>query len=53
MTPITGRLSDLYGKKKILLIILGIYAIGISVAALSNNITAAGEIGNKRSRLLL
>ncbi|HYX57143.1 MAG TPA: MFS transporter [Nitrososphaeraceae archaeon] len=49
MTPITGRLSDLYGKKKILLIILGIYAIGISVAALSNNITAAGEIENKRS----
>lgn len=48
MTPITGRLSDLYGEE-ILLIILGIYAIGISVAALSNNVTAAGEIGNKRS----
>jgi MFS family permease len=49
MTPTTGRLSDLYGKKKILLIILRIYAIGISVAALSNNITAAEEIENKRS----
>jgi MFS family permease len=40
MTPIAGRLSDIYGKKKILLIILGIYAIGISVAALSNNFTS-------------
>jgi MFS family permease len=40
MTPIAGRLSDIYGKKKILLIILGIYAIGIAVAAISNNFTA-------------
>lgn len=39
MTPIAGRLSDIYGKKKILLIILGIYAIGISVAAISINFT--------------
>jgi MFS family permease len=49
MTPIKGRLSDIYGKNKILLIILGVYAISISVAALSNNVTAAGEIGNKKS----
>jgi len=40
MTPVAGRLSDIYGKKKIWLIILGIYAIGISVAALSNNFTS-------------
>src|ERR687890_1986556 len=40
MTPIAGKLSDIYGKKKILLIILGIYAIGISVTALSNNFTS-------------
>jgi len=40
ITPIAGRLSNIYGKKKILLIILGIYAIGISVAALSNNFTS-------------
>ncbi|HZE78060.1 MAG TPA: MFS transporter [Nitrososphaeraceae archaeon] len=39
MTPIAGKLSDIYGKKKILLIILGIYAIGISVAAISTNFT--------------
>jgi MFS family permease len=40
MTPIAGRLSDIYGKKKILLIIFGIYAIGISFAALSTNFTS-------------
>jgi MFS family permease len=33
MTHIAGRLSDMYGKKKMLLIIVGIYTIGISVAA--------------------
>ena len=37
MTPIAGRLSDMYGKKKMLLIIVGIYTIGISVAAISPN----------------
>ena len=37
MTPIAGRLSDMYGKKKMLLIIVGIYTIGVSVAAISTN----------------
>jgi MFS family permease len=37
MTPIAGRLSDMYGKKKMLLIIVGIYTLGISVAAVSTN----------------
>jgi MFS family permease len=39
MTPIAGRLSDMYGKKKMLLIIVAIYTIGISVAAISTNFT--------------
>jgi MFS family permease len=30
MTPITGKLSDIYGRKKMLLIIMGIYAIGVA-----------------------
>jgi MFS family permease len=38
MTPIAGKLSDIYGKKKILLIIMAIYAIGVSVAGFANNI---------------
>ena len=29
MTPIGGKLSDIYGKKKILLIIMAVYAVGI------------------------
>src|SRR5437016_3242256 len=37
MTPIAGRLSDMYGKKKMLIIIVGIYTLGISVAAISTN----------------
>lgn len=36
MTPIAGKLSDIHGRKKILLIIMIIYAIGVSVTASSN-----------------
>jgi MFS family permease len=39
MTPVAGRLSDMYGKKKMLLLIVGIYTIGISTAAISTNFT--------------
>jgi MFS family permease len=35
MTPIAGKLSDIHGRKKILLIIMIIYAIGVSIAASS------------------
>jgi len=38
MTPIAGKLSDIYGKKKILLIILAIYTVGVSAAGFANNI---------------
>ena len=38
MTPIAGKLSDLYGKKKILLIIMVIYVVGVSTAGLATNI---------------
>ena len=38
MTPIAGKLSDIYGKKKVLLIIMIIYAIGVSVAGFATNI---------------
>src|ERR1700716_4318416 len=38
MTPIAGRLSDIYGKKRILLIIMIIYAIGVSIAGFATNI---------------
>src|SRR5215210_6591729 len=37
MTPIAGKLSDMYGKKKILLIILGVYILGLLLGALATN----------------
>jgi MFS family permease len=37
MTPIAGKLSDTYGKKKVLLIILGIFILGLLIGALSTN----------------
>ncbi|MCD6036326.1 MAG: bmr3 3 [Nitrososphaeraceae archaeon] len=38
-TPIAGKLSDIYGRKKMVLIIMIIYIIGISLGGLSSNIT--------------
>jgi MFS family permease len=38
MMPIAGKLSDIYGKKKILLIIMAIYIAGITIAAFSTSI---------------
>jgi MFS family permease len=38
MTPIAGKLSDIYGRKKILLIIMMIYAIGVSMAGFASDI---------------
>jgi MFS family permease len=39
-TPIAGKLSDIYGRKKMVLVIFIIYIIGICVGGLSNNITS-------------
>jgi len=38
-TPIVGKLSDIYGRKKMVVIILIIYIIGISAGGLSTNIS--------------
>ena len=38
MTPIAGRLSDIHGQKKILLIIIPIYIIGVLVGRFATNI---------------
>lgn len=37
-TPIVGKLSDVYGKKKVLLLVMLIYAIGVSCAGFASNI---------------
>ena len=38
MTPVAGRLSDLYGKKKVLLIMLGIYIGGLIIGGFADDI---------------
>ncbi|HJW20010.1 MAG TPA: MFS transporter [Candidatus Nitrosotalea sp.] len=38
MTPISGKLSDIYGRKKMLLIIMGIYAVGVSLGGFVTDI---------------
>src|SRR5918992_2345292 len=38
MTPIAGRLSDIYGKKKILLIVMAVYSAGILAGGFANSI---------------
>ena len=38
MTPISGKLSDIYGKKKMLLIIMIIYLAGVSIAGFATSI---------------
>jgi MFS family permease len=39
LTPIGGKLSDIYGRKKMVLIIMIIYIIGISLGGLASDIT--------------
>ena len=39
MTPIAGKLSDIYGRKKVLLILMVIYTVGLSFGGLSTNFT--------------
>ena len=38
MTPVAGRLSDLYGKKKVLLVLLTIYITGLVSGGFADNI---------------
>ena len=52
MTPIGGKLSDIYGKKKILLIVMTIYAVGIMAGRFSTNIEFMLAL-NQRSRVAL
>ncbi len=37
MTPIAGKLSDIFGRKKILLIIMSIYTLGVLVGGLAED----------------
>ena len=37
MTPVSGKLSDIYGKKKIMIILISIYTIGLIISPFSSN----------------
>jgi MFS family permease len=38
MTPVTSSLAEIYGKKKVLLIIMGVYAAGVIVGGLTTDL---------------
>jgi MFS family permease len=38
MTPIVGKLSDIHGKKKVLMVIMVVYSVGTLLGGLSSNI---------------
>lgn len=38
MTPISGKLSDSYGKKRVLLVVIGIYCVGVVAASTATNV---------------
>jgi len=40
MTPIAGKLSDIYGKKKVLLILLAIYVVATATGGFANTISS-------------
>lgn len=37
MTPVSGKLSDIYGKKKIMMILISIYTLGLIISPFSSN----------------
>ncbi len=41
VTPIFGKLGDIYGKKRMLLVAMGVYAVAVSVAGFTPQIGAA------------
>jgi MFS family permease len=41
VTPLFGKLGDLYGKRRVLLIVMSIYAVAVSLAGFSPNLGAA------------
>ncbi len=41
VTPVFGKLGDIYGKKKMLLVAMSIYAVAVSIAGFTPNIGAA------------
>jgi MFS family permease len=52
-TPIFGKLGDKYGKKRMLLFVMGLYAVAVSVAGFTPNIGAAFGVSRANQIYLL
>jgi MFS family permease len=37
MTPVTSSLAEIYGKRKILLVVMGVYAVGVALGGLTTD----------------
>jgi MFS family permease len=37
MTPVTSSLAEIYGKRKILLVVMGVYAVGVTLGGLTTD----------------
>jgi MFS family permease len=40
MTPVTSSLAEIYGKRKILLIVMGVYAVGVAIGGLTTDLSS-------------
>jgi MFS family permease len=53
VTPIFGKLGDVYGKKRMLLIAMGVYAVAVSIAGFTPNIGDAFGVARPNQIYLL
>ena len=52
-TPVFGKLGDIYGKKRMLLVAMGIYAVAVSIAGFTPNIGSALGVSTSNQIYLL
>lgn len=52
-TPIFGKLGDKYGKKRMLLVVMGLYAVAVSIAGFTPNIGQAFGVDRANQIYLL
>jgi MFS family permease len=52
-TPIFGKLGDKYGKKRMLLLVMGVYAVAVAIAGFTPDIGAALSVSRPNQIFLL
>jgi MFS family permease len=53
ITPTAGKLGDIYGKKRVLVALLGVYFVAVTVAGFTPNIGAALDVSRPNQLYLL